>query len=170
LTVDLDKGDLPFATAFPILMTNAMAQFAGSKGELRESVASGGVTEVEVPASVAKLPKDALVLRSPDGHTLPLPRDSVKAVVGPLDRCGVWNVVAKTDVKDSKTSNPAVLEVACNLASRRESDLRPAEGLKLTTTGLSGAFGGRPAWYYLIAMAWLLAGLEWFLYQRRWIS
>jgi hypothetical protein len=31
-------------------------------------------------------------------------------------------------------------------------------------------WGGRPIWYYLIATAWLLAGLEWFLYQRRWIS
>jgi hypothetical protein len=28
----------------------------------------------------------------------------------------------------------------------------------------------RPVWFYLIALAWLLAAVEWYLYQRRWIS
>lgn len=35
---------------------------------------------------------------------------------------------------------------------------------------LTAGFGTRPIWYYLIAVAWLLAAVEWFLYQRRWIS
>src|SRR5262249_35453282 len=49
LTVDLDKSDLPLQTAFPILVSNALAWFAGSQGELRESLAAGAVTEVELP-------------------------------------------------------------------------------------------------------------------------
>ncbi|MGP0066912.1 MAG: vWA domain-containing protein, partial [Isosphaeraceae bacterium] len=37
LTVDLDKSDLPLQTVFPIMMTNLMSWFGGTKGELRES-------------------------------------------------------------------------------------------------------------------------------------
>jgi hypothetical protein len=59
--------------------------------------------------------------------------------------------------------------VACNLASRPESDLRSS----LPTTSrasLVGGFGGWPIWVVLCALALALAGLEWYLYQRRWIS
>ena len=41
LTVDLEKGDLPLQTAFPILVANALGWFAGTKGELRESLSTG---------------------------------------------------------------------------------------------------------------------------------
>jgi hypothetical protein len=188
LTVNLDQGDLPLQTAFPIMMTNAMAWFAGTKGELRESVAAGGVAEVEIPATLAAAaagapasggktptPRRDLVLRAPDGQIRPLPRDGNKAVVGPLDRCGVWGIVPRPDpaekaVKDPKDLPRAELEVACNLSSRAESDLRAPEALASRPVGRGGGWGGRPIWYYLIATAWLLAALEWFLYQRRWIS
>jgi hypothetical protein len=178
-TVDLDKSDLPLQTAFPIMMTNALAWFAGSKGELRESLAAGGVAEVELPPNAATIAKGReLALRAPDGQIRPLPRNGDKAVVGPLDRCGVWGIVPRPGpddaerVKGAKDQEqaPAVLEVACNLASRAESDLRVPKELEAHGVGRAGGWGGRPAWYYLIALAWLLAGLEWYLYQRRWIS
>ncbi len=51
LTVDLDQSELPFQTAFPILMSNMHAEFTGSKGELREAIATGGLAEVELPGS-----------------------------------------------------------------------------------------------------------------------
>ena len=41
LTVNLDKGDLPLQTAFPILAMNALGWFTGSQGELRESLPTG---------------------------------------------------------------------------------------------------------------------------------
>ena len=50
LTVDLDKSDLPLQTAFPIMMSNLLNWFGGTKGELREAIAAGGVAEVELPA------------------------------------------------------------------------------------------------------------------------
>ena len=61
-------------------------------------------------------------------------------------------------------------ELACNLADRRESDLRPAEGIPERTTSLAAGLAVRPIWYYLLASAWLLTCWEWFLYQRRWID
>jgi hypothetical protein len=168
LTVDLNKSDLPLQTAFPIMMTNALADIAGPKGELRESIAAGGVTEVEVPARWSTNP--GLVLRSPNGTRRDLPKGVAKMLIGPFDRCGIWSVVRRSTAESPKATPAPELEVACNLANRRESDLRPPNGLKSARASLSGGFGGRPIWYYLIAAAWGLAGLEWYLYQRRWIA
>ncbi|MEO6808388.1 MAG: BatA and WFA domain-containing protein [Isosphaeraceae bacterium] len=171
LTVNLDQGDLPLQTAFPILMTNALSWFSGIKGELRESVASGALTELELPPDLAK--RDDLVLRAPDGQLQVLHRDSSRALIGPLDHQGVWGILPRpleATAKGTPTqeARAADLEIACNLASRSESDLRPPEGLTSAHV-VRGGWGGRPIWYYLIVTAWLLAALEWFLYQRRWI-
>ena len=62
-------------------------------------------------------------------------------------------------------------EIACNLASRSESDIRPpATLLAKTKESLAAGFGGRPIWFYLITVAFVLTALEWGLYQRRTIS
>ena len=161
LTVDLDKSDLPLQTAFPILVSNALAWFTGSQGELRESLASGTVAEIELPAPDRG--QGEWLLRSPDGRSRPLPRGASRATIGPLDRCGIWSV--------SAAGTPgAKVELACNLASAQESDLRPAAGLGTRAAGAGLGMGGPPVWFTLIAAAWVLATLEWFLYQRRWIS
>lgn len=180
LTVNLDKSDLPLQTAFPILMTNAMAFFAGDKGELRESVAAGGMTELALPKLSANA-KEQYVLRSPEGAERIPPSgagNESKTSIGPLDKVGLWTIElrgktrAKSAAQSPKAVKPApAAEIACNTANRIESDLRPADPLlKLTDAGLETGFGGRPTWYYLIALAWLLAGWEWFMYQRRWID
>ena len=65
-----------------------------------------------------------------------------------------------------------LFELACNLASRTESDLRVPEALikSQPPAVLAAGWFTRPIWFYLVAAAWLLATVEWFLYQRRWIS
>jgi hypothetical protein len=162
LTVNLDRGDLPLRTAFPILAANALGWFAGGRGELREALAVGAVTEVTLPEK----PGEKFLLRAPDGKVRKLPPGVRKTTVGPLDQCGVWAVVPA-----SPGAEP-VQEIACNLANRAESDLRPPESLAASGDEPAAAaqFAGRPVWFYLLAAAWLLAGLEWYLYQRRWIS
>jgi hypothetical protein len=184
LTVNIDQGDLPLRTAFPILMTNALGWFSGAAGELRESLATGAVSEVKLP-DVAKLqasagipPADGVVetlqLWPPDGSLpRPLPAGVTQAVIGPFDHCGVWSIAppAIGQTPPRPAESPTV-EIACNLANRAESDLRPAEevlALARPETVTAGLFA-KPIWYYLVALAWLLAGLEWYLYQRRWIS
>ncbi|MFO0953365.1 MAG: VWA domain-containing protein [Isosphaeraceae bacterium] len=175
LTVNLDRSDLPLQTAFPILMTNALAWFSGGKGELRESVGSGSVAQVSLPAEVRAALKAApgseLRLRSPEGTEQPLPlsQDADKAVVGPFDRAGLWGISVAAPGAKPGESKP-LMEVACNLASSRESDLRPAAGQPTRPQGLSSSLGSRPLWYYLLACAWGVTCWEWFLYQRRWID
>jgi hypothetical protein len=172
LTVNLDQGDLPLRTAFPIMAANALTWFAGNLGELRESVASGAVTEAELPERKSSASASAeWFLWSPQGQRRPLPQDQAKLVVGPLDRCGVWSIAPRAS-NTIDEPGASLWEAACNLASAQESDLRPPQSLAATqvpTLAVAGLFT-RPLWFYLIALAWLLASLEWYLYQRRWIS
>jgi hypothetical protein len=180
LTVNLDQGDLTFRTAFPIMVTNALAWFAGQSGELRESLASGAVTELALSEIGGT---DILVCHTPGGRTFPLPAGVTKAAIGPFDECGIWSVT-KAVTETSATTMPKdiaqrqtgvsapLIELACNLASRAESDLRVPEALLKAQPSavLAAGWFTRPIWFYLIAAAWLLAAVEWFLYQRRWIS
>jgi hypothetical protein len=194
LTVNLDQGDLPLRTAFPIMMTNAIGWFAGTKGDLRESLATGALTEVELASGAGTAPTDrsdmpasnlSYVLRSPTGESRPIPPGMARVTVGPFDQCGMWIVerVNPTGSGGSGTSKSGAdvgtkaasadaqrLEIACNLANRRESDIRPLENMPSKDLTLGAGVGGRPIWFYLIATAWLLAAFEWFMYQRRWIS
>lgn len=177
LTVNLEKGDLPLQTAFPIMMTNLLGWFAGTKGELREALPAGAVSEVELPAeSDADVVR---VLRGPNGQDRPLPAKVAKVAVGPLDRCGVWSIIRKPSASKEKEkapkagpagASPVIAELACNLANRRESDLRPGPGTPERASGAASAIGARPIWYYLVVAAWMLTCWEWFLYQRRWID
>jgi hypothetical protein len=162
LTVNLDQGDLPFRTAFPILAMNTLGFFTSSQGELREALAAGAMAEATLPGVGEYL------LRSPDGATRKLPVGGGKLTFGPFDQCGVWSIVPQS-------ANPEpIAEYAVNLMSKSESDLRPPEGLTTVAsaadTGLIGGFFGRPIWWYLIGLALVLGVLEWYLYQRRWIS
>jgi hypothetical protein len=166
LTVNIDMGDLPFRTAFPILAANTLNYFAGVQGELQEALSTGATAEVALPPQAAGTSE--FLLRAPDGSTRRLPAGGVKTTVGPFDRRGLWAVVP-----DAPNAEP-IMQYAVNLANKAESDIRPPDGLKAPATaqdtGLTGGFLGRPVWLYLIGLAWLLAGLEWYLYQRRWIS
>jgi hypothetical protein len=166
LTVNLDLGDLPFRTAFPILAMNTLGYFTGSQGELREALATGSTADIDLPATVGGVSE--FVLRAPDGSIRKLPAGGTKVTVGPFDHCGVWAVLP------AASDAAPVAQFAVNLMSKAESDLRTPEGVNSAASaeeaGLVGGVLGRPAWWYLAGLAWALAAFEWYLYQRRWIS
>lgn len=182
LSVNLDQGDLPLRTAFPIMATNALGWFAGHRGELRESLATGAIAEIELPGkprqnqpiavNASTKPASAAALFSlvaPGGRRRALPPGLAQTTVGPLDECGVWQVAAG-EIK-TPPEKPA-FELVCNLANRQESDVRTPAALleRQASTPAAAGLLVRPVWFYLIALAWLLAAVEWYLYQRRWIS
>ena len=136
-------------------------------GALQEALVTGAVEEVDL-LTAADSP--ALVLRSPSGKERHLPSGTEKISIGPLDEVGLWTIAGPQSAGEN--ASPPIRQFACNLGSRRESDLRLPELLRERPTPvLAGAFGFvRPLWFYLIGLAWLLAAVEWFLYQRRWIS
>lgn len=176
LSANLDEGDLAFRTAFPILVSNSIGWFRGQSGELRESLTTGSTTEVELSnpkaLSSTPTPKSEFTydLKSPQGTVKRLPSNVEKLTIGPLDECGIWSIIAKS--ADSKAPSPPAIELACNLANERESDLRAPESLKAASDQNELIIGWfhRPIWFYLIATAWILVTAEWFLYQRRYLS
>ena len=112
------------------------------------------------------------MLRCPTAGTAdPVPAGAAKATVGPLDRVGVWSVVAavRAQVEEGEVGR-ARRRVAVNLADRRESDLQAGRGIAERPASLAAGLAVRPIWYYLLASAWILTCWEWFLYQRRWID
>ena len=176
LTVNLNQGDLPLRTAFPILMTNALGWFAGREGELRESVATGSTRVLRrEELEAAKLSeRQSLLLTSPRGEQRRLPAAWTSLTLGPFAEAGIWAVVAEPTVPaspDAPSATP-LWELACNVASRAEADLRPppTADQHLLDPASSSGWTVHPAWFWLIAGAWLLTTCEWILYQRRIVS
>ncbi len=209
LTVNLDEGDLPLRTAFPILMMNALNWFTENRGELREALPTGAITEIEVASlrvvgqafqpdsnapkddesKMATQPKKSVQLATgqpgkadlrlvaPDGRRLTLPMSAERLSLGPFDQCGIWRVVSpltpeREDGTKLEESDTTLLELACNLADRSESDVRVPKSDEATPTTVVSAslLGNRPVWFWLIAFAWLMMAVEWWAYQRRVIA
>ncbi len=180
MTVNLDKGDLPLRTAFPIFVGNALHWFAGNKSDLRESLATGSVTTVTSSDFASQMRGNQIVLTDPSGLRKPLPMIMDKTTLGPLDQCGIWKVEEEQPIsmtgpsaKESRSPSGPLLEIACNLSSSAESDLRPPNELlseKTTPSPMLSGFGSRPIWFWLSLLALGLTSIEWWLYQRRVIS
>jgi hypothetical protein len=166
LSVDINEGDLAFRTAFPIMVTNSLGWFAGQIGELRESLATGSMTEVGVADADVESASEFLLL-SPSLESQPLTVrgtvDNPHLSIPSLDECGVWSIARGT-------SDDAVplIDLAVNLANDAETDLRaPAELMTEEPQTLIAGWFTRPIWFYLTAIACLVTVTEWWLYQRR---
>ena len=186
LSVNLDRGDLVFRTAFPIMVANSLGWFSGSAGELQQSLPTGAVTTVTINGAYSAA--NNAMLNSPNGKTRPVAvtgtnsmivtsdagSSLLSATIGPLHEVGVWSVShgKKNSEPTVNGSDNILAEVAVNLASDRESDLRPLKELVESRQIHSPSAGwfSRPFWYYLVLLACILTTLEWFLYQRRLIS
>ena len=177
LTVNLDEGDLPLRTAFPILMMNALNWFSDNRGELREALPTGAITEVEIAELTASAQQGALSLIAPDGRRSSLPMKAERLSLGPFDQCGIWRVVASA-IRDREEGtkmeggDSTLLELACNLADRSESDVRvpKSDEMSPTTPVSTSWLSNRPVRFWLIAFAWLMMAVEWWAYQRRVIT
>lgn len=178
LSVNLDSSDLAFRTAFPILVANSLGWFSGTSGELQASVPTGAVATLAVVTKAAtvslhsplkSISSVAVSTRSNNES------DPSLVTVGPLSEVGLWKLTgpdpaSAESVEGQETDSLA--EVAVNLASERETDLRPSRDLldSQQSRTLVATWFSKPLWFYLIVLACVLTSLEWFLYQRRFIS
>jgi hypothetical protein len=177
LAVNLDSSDLAFRTAFPIMVSNALGWFSDTTGEIVPSANSGSVARVKLVAAVNK----TLQLNSPSGTRFdltPVPdlngtSDGATVTTGPLNEVGLWTLTAvanRNSLVDQNANADSI--VAVNLASIKESDLRPRA--TISSTSRSGSqmsrWLSRPLWIYLTISALVLTCVEWILYQRRFIS
>jgi hypothetical protein len=177
LSVNLDHGDLPLRTAFPIMLTNALSWFAEGKGELIEAVATGYTRELLVPSELQRISakhNNQLLLTAPDKSQQRIRVVDGHCVIGPLGQTGIWKLTEVRNHDSSELDSAAApepsLQIACNLTDPLESDLRVTEVIKPRQKLLNAGFGGRPIWFYLVIAAFLLTMIEWILFQRRWVS
>jgi hypothetical protein len=198
LGVSLDRSDLAFRTVFPILVSNSLGWFGGSTGELIESAPTGSVARIGIPTqdlisqdtSATERADDGVPadsspvksdlnpqLESPSGKRIDVSLitdaltndETARMTIGPLKEAGVWRLH-----RGSRGSQNTRLlaTIAVNLANERETDLRPAPQLLQSNSAefVVASWFNRPLWFYLCLAACLLTCVEWFLYQRRWIS
>jgi hypothetical protein len=142
----------------------------GKKRSIANSVPSSGLSANVSPFEGEKKPLDA--------GTSTATNSAERIAIGPLDEAGIWFVTQKSSDTtrdrplDEDAQTQILAEVAVNLASERETDLRPLPQLTASpqTKSVSPAWFSRPLWFYLTLMACGLTSIEWFLYQRRLIS
>lgn len=182
LSVNLDQGDLPLRTAFPIMLTNTLSWFADGKGELVEAIPTGVVTDVSLPPEFQLLAAkngSQLLLTSPSAREKRINVEDGFAKIGPLSEAGIWklskSLTAEEEARQTKSASDEdnvepTFQIACNLNDPSESNLRPEEDIVPRQAVLQAGFGGRPIWFYLVLLGLILIIGEWFLFQRRWIS
>ncbi len=173
LTVNLDRSDLAFRTAFPIMVTNALGWFAGTSGELSEASETGQVIRFDTEKLNAT---DVVSLRSPSEKESPVswqPEEEAETTLlslGPLDECGVWTLFRRTG--ETATEVDTLADFAVNLSDVAETDLRPPAEFTEESVDepMMANLFARPVWFYLLLLGCCLSVAEWFWYQRRMIS
>lgn len=178
LSVNLDSSDLAFRTAFPILVANSLSWFAGTTGELQASLPTGSVTTLTLAtkASHVSLLSPGNSLTSAACSLIKTSETESSITVGPLNETGLWKLSPEAPGVVEKAEVPGsidpIAQLAVNLANERETDLRPLKGLVESPQSQMVAASGfsKPIWFYLIVLACVLTCVEWFLYNRRFIS
>jgi hypothetical protein len=194
LNVDLREGDFAWRTAFPLLMSNAINWMVGQAPTFHASVRTGDVVSLDEwtpwpPESVGRLPSEDSTsqvgavwqIETPTGQRRRAPMDQPFRQIGPLDQAGMWalwtahGTPVEHSSSDSATASSsgtpddsATWYLGCNVVNPQESDLRSGRSDASRLAGLNAT--GQPLWFYLITTALLLLAVEWWLYQRRWIS
>jgi hypothetical protein len=198
LSIDLESSDLTFRTAFPILVANALTWFSNVSGEWQPSLATGEISNFTAITGASAVSPSTVLLRDPAGRKSnaavfhAADNDTARIALGPWQQTGVWTIEASATpvsgspvsaapaLNTSRSFNSAsessksrtIASIAVNLASDRETDLRPSKeqpgsaGLQSTSSG----WFNRPFWFYLVLLACILTSVEWFLYQRRFIA
>jgi hypothetical protein len=177
LNLDLEQGDLAWRTAFPLLVAEALRELQGEDQAFQAATPAGQM--VRVPAASDPVPGDPVpldrageTLVSPSGIRRPLARSGNDWLGGPLEETGVWRwersgqAPAEADRRDKQREGYQAFAV--NLVSASESDLRSPTAPQ--APALAGALGGFPPWKWLALAVLAVSGMEWFLYQRRYLG
>ncbi len=157
LAFDLRRSDLPLQVAYPLLFANLLDWLLPEQGAgIPEQVRPG------TPVSLAVSPQvETISVRKPSGDTLRLTPAGGRAVFADTDELGIYEL----------SGGEERMRFVVSLVSARESDILPAEELKLGG-GEAGAddevaMRARKEWWRPIAYAGLVVLLmEWVVYHR----
>ena len=183
--LQLTQSDLAFRTVFPILISNTLRWFANTTHLTASALQAGQQIAVPLPSATfaqrtaAESDIQQVLLRSPAGRSglIPLVRTDdgsaeLTALTGPLCETGLWSVEPTGTLAGISVPSESAVTIAVNVASAAESDLRPPGPVSEPPAADSRTprSGSRPLWFWICCTAAFLLILEWFLYQRRWIT
>jgi hypothetical protein len=154
LAFDIRRSDLPMRTAFPLLLSNALAWVGAPETIDAASLRTGRTFRVALPAE-----RTSAAVIDPAGATHVLPAQA-GAVNVPIAHTGFYRVNGST-------------VLAANLGDAVESDTTPARALVLGGRTLAPpdppARGARRELWALALIAGVALSLfEWWSYHRRW--
>ena len=145
LTFNLQSSDFPYHAGFPIFLDNAIAWFGRERLALRRAP---GI--VEIPLTKADV-------RTIDGRQMPT-QEGVTGTVFDAVEPGLY-VATSGDIRQY---------VAVNFSNREFSNINKSTVRDNSTAQAAGIpFFRHELWFYMLCVALLLIGAEWFTYHRR---
>ena len=141
---DLASSDFPFHVGFPIFVENVVAWFSGER--LAERY---GLGEIELPAETTTVTRL-------DGTEVPTENRFGSAVIETMEP-DLFTV----------TADGRRVRVAANLTDRRFSNINQSAVPAPSGNGLGLPSSGNELWFYMLLMALLLVGAEWWTYHHR---
>ncbi len=152
--VDIRQSDLPWRTAFPILMQNTLNYLAGQTEDPVSTYPTGRTATVSLAGNDVDV-------QDTKGRPIPFAREQDRIEIGPVASAGLVHV------KGPKRE----IDLAFNLTDNRESDLRlPTPATQPAEENVASLHASRfawPWWVVLVIAAIGLSTLEWCLHQRR---
>lgn len=161
LGFDVTASDLPLRVAFPLLVINSLDWFRGADGPGLQGLKTGESWAVPLPAEGGMAAPGQVRVIDPAGRRYFAPVSGGQALLAGSE-AGVYTLE-----RDGRR-----LKLAANLAEPKESAIAPRTELTLSGKTLSRPEGfglsvRREIWIYLVLLAFLLLGLEWWTYNRR---
>jgi len=161
VTFDLHDSDLPLQIAFPVLIANITGWLSpGRAFDAPGSLRPGDPVQITPGASTT-----AVLVEKPDGATWTEPVGEGPMLFADTGQLGLYTVA----LRDADGERPAGT-FAVNLFSPLESEIRPATAIRLGQTAVEAPaeadVGQRELWPWLVAAAFLILTVEWWVHFR----
>jgi hypothetical protein len=153
--------DWPRRRSFPVFVMNALKYLGG----VRSSLAAPNILPGEPAVLRTATPVTSVMVSSPRGDRFSVPRELQNTFIfGRTDELGIYEVREGSGQKVAQ-------QFAVNLYDTRESDLTPADTLKLDNTDVKAQQDKQNArqelWKWLLLGAIGVLIFEWYIYNRR---
>lgn len=165
INFDIRDSDLPLQIAFPILMANITGWLnPGRAFDTPSGLKPGDPVFITPGAS-----STAVAVVKPGGETWTTPVSEEPALFLETAQPGLYQVILRDETGDQPAGSFAV-----NLFDAAESAIEPAATLALGQTAVAeaaeGDVGQREFWPWLVAVAFLILLIEWWVHHRgtRW--
>jgi Ca-activated chloride channel homolog len=152
IAFELAKSDLPLKIEFPILLANSIAWLAG-----RDAVADERAIRAGQPVTIRGSAGQTQIT-GPDGEAIDLALRDGAALFADTLHTGLY------EVKDSQG-------FAVSLLNEAESNTAPRDSIQTRQGEISGQTetfdSEREAWKWILLVALVVLGFEWWVYHRR---